>query len=101
MSEAGTKTAESFVTNKTRSTIPHPRRGLGDAVVMATKRISKYDKAMNRLARVGADVLCTPDRTRAQEDRWSQAVRDVLEAHWEDHPDEDCEWCARYPSLFQ
>jgi hypothetical protein len=63
---------------------------------MATKRLTKYEKALNRLERVTVTALVSRGDEEREGLRISQAVEDVLDAHWQDHP-VDCDWCRIYP----
>lgn len=70
---------------------------------MATKRLSNYEKALNRLFRVQDEAMgVRPSRSEPGviAERWDRALDGVLQAHWEEHPDEgECQWCTRYPPL--
>jgi len=70
-----------------------------DAVAMATKRLSKYEKALNRLERVTVSALVSRGNDAKGAMKMHSALEEVLISHWEVHGD-DCEWCLRFPPLF-
>lgn len=66
---------------------------------MATKRLTNYEKAYNRLMKVTVEGMVADQRDAEKNaKRLGAAVERILAAHWENHPDE-CEWCAIYPPL--
>jgi len=66
---------------------------------MTTPRLTKYDKALNRLTRVSSEAMLRRGDDERDARRLSQALERVLDTHWEDHSS-DCRWCAIYPPLF-
>lgn len=68
---------------------------------MATQRLTKYEKALNRALRLQAALLVAEEPTDLRWTRTDQAWQAVVDAHWDNHNDESCSWCDRYPPLFR